>query len=48
MVLDTENGYIQLGFAKKLAEKMDSAYIKMNHISSKEIEDNVKGFIRTV
>jgi magnesium chelatase subunit D len=42
MVLDTENGYIQFGFAKKLAESMSSQYIKLNDINKNDITDGIR------
>ena len=45
MVIDTENSYVQYGFAKKLADIMDSKYIKISDISKKEIKSNVKELI---
>ena len=36
-VIDTENGFIKLGLAKKLAHKMDASYFKIDKLS----EDNL-------
>lgn len=44
MVLDTENGYIQFGFAKKLSEHMNAQYVKLDNISSSDISENVRIF----
>jgi magnesium chelatase subunit D len=46
LVLDTESGYIRYDFAKKLAEEMESDYIKMEGISHDEVEDHVKNFVK--
>ncbi|MBQ6778253.1 MAG: magnesium chelatase, partial [Acidaminococcaceae bacterium] len=32
-VIDTENGFIKLGLAKKLARKMDASYFKIDKLS---------------
>ncbi len=46
LVLHTESGYIRYDFAKKLAEEMESDYIKMEGISHDEVEDHVKNFVK--
>lgn len=48
LVLDTESGYIQMGFAGELAKKMQGQYMKINNISKTEIENTVKRLIKTV
>lgn len=45
MVIDTESGYIQYGFAEELSKKMDSRYIKMSNICKSEIKSNIKDLI---
>jgi magnesium chelatase subunit D len=45
MVIDTEDNYIEYGFAKDLAEKMDSDYIKINRISKTNVETSVKNLL---
>lgn len=45
MVIDTEKNYIEYGFAKELAEKMDSEYIKINQISKSDIETSIKSLL---
>ncbi len=46
IVIDTEGGYIQYGFAKELAERLDASYIKMSNINKLEIESNIKDLIK--
>lgn len=46
MVLDTENSYIQFGFAKELADAMGSVYLKLQNITRTEIEDNIKNVLK--
>jgi magnesium chelatase subunit D len=45
MVIDTEDNYIEYGFAKDLAEKMDSDYIKITQISKTDVETSVKSLL---
>ena len=45
MIIDTEKNYIEYGFAKELAEKMDSEYIKINQISKSDIETSIKNLL---
>ena len=47
MVLDTESGYIQYGFAKSIAEKLGAEYVKIGAVSSSEIAQKVKDFSDT-
>ncbi len=46
MVLDTEKTYIQFGFARELAKRMDSKYIKLGNLSQTEIKNNVQQLIK--
>lgn len=46
MVIDTESGYIQYGFAKELSKKLDSSYVKISNINKSEIESNIKDLIK--
>ncbi len=46
MVIDTESGYIQFGFAKDLADKMESKYLKLENLSQEDIKFNVKELIQ--
>lgn len=39
VVIDTENGFIKLGLAKKIAEKMNSDYFCLENASAKSIEN---------
>ena len=32
-VIDTENGFVKLGLAKKLAQKMDASYFRVDKLS---------------
>lgn len=48
MLLDTENGYIRFGFAKKLAKIMNSQYIKLDDISRQGVEENVREFVKEI
>jgi len=48
MVLDTETGYIQYGYAKSLAQELGAEYIKLSAVSSSEVESKVKDFIGSV
>lgn len=45
MVLDTESGYIQYGFAEKLSKIMDSQYVKIDTKSKMEIQSDIKNLI---
>ena len=45
MVIDTESNYIEYGYAKELAEKMDSEYLKISQISKKDVETSVKSLL---
>lgn len=45
MVIDTERNYIEYGFAKELAKKMDSEYIKVSQISKTDINASVKSLL---
>ncbi|MBB6696690.1 magnesium chelatase subunit D family protein [Clostridium algidicarnis] len=45
MVIDTEDSYIQYGFAQKLSKVMDSQYMKINNNSESEIKSNIKTLI---
>lgn len=45
MVLDTEQGYLQFGLAQKLAQAMDSRYVKLDKISGQEIRSNLLDLI---
>lgn len=45
MVIDTENNYIEYGFAKELAEKMSSEYIKISQLSKTDVETSVKSLL---
>lgn len=45
MVIDTEDNYIEYGFSKDLAEKMDSDYIKITQISKTDVETSVKSLL---
>ncbi len=46
MVLDTEKGFIEYGFAKELAGLMGSTYVKLDAISKSEITSNIKEMIK--
>lgn len=46
MVLDTENGYMQFGFAKELADAMGSVHLKLQNITKAEIEGKVKHVLK--
>ena len=46
MVIDTESGYIQYGFAKELSKKLDSSYVKISNINKFEIESSIKDLIK--
>ncbi len=46
MVLDTEKGFIEYGFARELAELMGSSYVKLDAVSKSEITNNVKEMIK--
>lgn len=45
MVIDTERNYIEYGFAKELAKKMDSEYIKISQISKTDINASIKSLL---
>ncbi len=45
MVIDTEKNYIEYGFAKKLADKMNSKYLKISQISKNDIETSIKSLL---
>ena len=45
MVLDTEDGYIRLGIAGKIAEVLNAGYVKMDDISARKITSNVRQLI---
>lgn len=48
MVLDTEEGYMQLGFASQLAKALEAQHIKLKGASGQQITDKVKQFIKKV
>lgn len=45
MVIDMERNYIEYGFAKELAKKMDSEYIKISQISKTDINASIKSLL---
>ncbi|MCB2289414.1 magnesium chelatase subunit D family protein [Clostridium sp. CS001] len=45
MIIDTEDSYIQYGFAEKLSKVMDSQYIKISNNSKAQINSNIKNLI---
>lgn len=45
MVIDTEKNYIEYGFAKELAKKMDSEYIKISQITKSDVETSIKSLL---
>lgn len=46
MVLDTEKGYIEYGFAKELCKRLDFTYVRLDRISGSGITANVNEMIR--
>ncbi|MCQ4922534.1 AAA family ATPase [Tissierella carlieri] len=45
MVIDTEKNYIEYGFAKELAKKMNGEYIKISQLSKNDVETSVKSLL---
>ena len=48
MVLDTELGVFQYGFAKTLAEAMGAQYVKLGSVSASQVELEARGFLGLV
>lgn len=46
MVLDTEQGFMQFGFAKKLSERLNCRYLKLEHITQEEIKSGIKDLMK--
>jgi magnesium chelatase subunit D len=45
MVLDTEDGYIRLGLAARLAEALDARYVKLDDVSAASIKTSVRELV---
>ena len=45
LVLDTEDGYIRLGLARKIADALGADYVKMDDVSARFIRSRVKQLV---
>jgi magnesium chelatase subunit D len=45
MVIDTEEGYIRLGMAKKISEALNAEYVKLDNVTAQGISSSVKHII---
>jgi magnesium chelatase subunit D len=45
MVLDTENGYIRLEFAKKISEVLNARYVRLDDVTASNIKTKVKQLV---
>lgn len=45
LILDTKSGFMQFDFGERLADRMNSEYVKLTKVTKGEIESNIKDLI---